>query len=722
MRSRIALLGVVLLLARFAPAAEEALDREALLALGRGDDSWQVPVLEGAFNRRLDQLRHFPAPLFPPDLEEELVAALLSLDRLDPSSAAARAKALLAVASCNCPSSFRARAVLAEAGDLAIYRQALASFFDNSERWSDVLARSEDSRLVDFHAAEPPDGSETEAGSERRFRTELERNLSRAVGREAIRALLLWASTASDPSSPRRVLEALPPGVAYESRVGAWLRLRGHEPADEPSSSSAPRFDGTETPLRIQRIVLSLPPRERYRATRWLVERDHPALAGLPMSGEDINRLYPYLVRSRRQSIRERARRARRRRGYALASYLFSPAPDEEEKRETLVAMRDARADAVAVSGTKAFDVMERLLGKEEAASFLREERSDPPFLDALAAVPLAEARSRLEDIGSPEAIERLLKRPNRALSFPVLDRLRRDGDPPAARAAAVALVALGAPGASAILHSELGASAVSGLDPRLLAAAVDGPTDPGLVEQVVVRVASELRASPAGFAVLYRFHQRDPGSFLTLLSSRNQALVDRAYFAMSLSGDPHRLPLLVDVAAGAVADASEASRDAAFAGLAESDLGEFATRLHRLAGNPDRRLRFRAAAALVPTTAEGWALRLLLGNLDVTSATERRIARSALSRLPEARARSLLREMVVDGTAGSFGVLAFLKVSDPAEIRVDRSLQEQLWVILAEEATAGNRVALLAASRLTLGEAIAVVCRRLTAAPASAW
>lgn len=718
MRSRTALPGVVVVfvfLARLALASglgalDVGLDRESLRALGVSDDSWQVPVLERAFDRRAQRLLDFPPPLYPPDLEEELVAALESLERLDPPSAGERARALLEASTCDCPSTWAARRVLARNGDLSMVRQALGSFFDASEKWGALLAQSDDLRLAEFRG-DSDSSPQEEVESERRLHTELERNLARATDREAICALLDWASTASDPASPRRVLEALPGNIPYKAKVEAWLR-RNPKKVEPPASSL---FDGTEEPLRIQWLVLSLLPGERYRATRWLVERDHPALLGLPMSDEDIDRLYPYLVRSSTRAIRQRAWRSRGSRGRALASYLASPSANVEEKRETLAAMRDARADAVAAAGTKTFELMEVLVGEEEAASFVREERSDERFLDALTAVPLDEARERLEEIGSPAAIERLMKRSDRILSFPFLDRLRRGPNPRVARAAAIALVSLGAPGASAILRTEMASSAASELDPAFLAAALKDRLDPALVAEVVFRAGSDPRRSPACFAALYHVMEGSSFSMASLLSSGNRALVERAFLVLSLAGDRRRLPLLVDLATGATERSSERSREAAFSALAESDLGEIATRLHRLAGDPDRAVRFRAAAALAPS-GEPWAMRLLLGNLDETSAPERRMARAAISQLPRSHARSLLKEMILDSTAGSFGVLAFLQLSDPAEVRSDRPLQRKLWELVAEEAEAGDPVALRAASRLSLGEAIRAVGRRLTA------
>lgn len=55
----------------------------ALLVRSSADDAWQAPVLEEAFDSRLRELADFPASLYPPNLEEQTVAALEDLARLD---------------------------------------------------------------------------------------------------------------------------------------------------------------------------------------------------------------------------------------------------------------------------------------------------------------------------------------------------------------------------------------------------------------------------------------------------------------------------------------------------------------------------------------------------------------------------------------------------------------------------------------------------------------
>lgn len=671
-------------------------------ALGQSDDLWQAPILEGVFDSRLRALADFPAPLYPPDLEDELTTALEELVRLDPDSAALRARSLIEAVSHESELTWTARRVLAASGDLEAVRLGLRSYFDAPARWRKVLAASDDGRLRDFD-----DEGESEPLAEDYFLTTLERNLARARERESIRALLVWASASADPSSPRPVLQALPEGIPLEAAVRGWLRRNRVSEAPDP-----PPFPDGGSPLEIKQRVLALSPKARFRAIRWLAERDHEALLGLPVSREHIDRLYPYFARSSRRAIRDRVRRAERARGRALASLLLSPIPGDAEKREALRAMPDAWAGAIASAGAGIFEIMSNLLPREDLERFLFEAEVDESFLDALAVVPLPEARLRLEALGTKDAVKRLLRRSDRFLSVPALSRLRREGEPLAAHAAALALVSLGGPGASAWLRVEL----LNPSDPTaVLLALMDASAEPSIAVDLARRVASEPSASPAGFAALARLHELAPGALVTLASTVPEALTDRAYLAMSLTGDRRVLPLLVDLAVGSVPGASRASRDAAFAALAEAELGSFATRLHRLAGAPDREVRLGAAAALLPS-GEAWTLRLLLGNLDPSSPRERAIARGAVRRLPRERALALLEEMVEDGTARSFGVLLYLELAEESGVRRRRPLQEKLWRIVADDARAEDRTALLAASSLSHVEAIAVVTARLSA------
>jgi len=301
---------------------------------------------------------------------------------------------------------------------------------------------------------------------------------------------------------------------------------------------------------------------------------------------------------------------------------------------------------------------------------------------------------------------QRLRRRPDRFLSVPALSRLRREGEPLAARAAALALLSLGAPGSDAWLRAEMATS--TDLTP-VLEAVMGSPVQIEVALELVRRVASDASPSPSAFAALARL------PLVRLAPTPTGPLAERVHLAMSLGGDSKYLPVLIDLAVASSSGASGASREAAFSALAEAELGSFGTRLHRLAGDPDREARFRAAAALVPS-GDAWTLRVLLGDLDRSSLREQAIARNAVRRLPRERALQLLEEMVEDGTARSVGVLLYLELSEESEVRRSRSAQEKLWGVVAEEARAFDRTALLAASGLSHPAAVTVVLARLSA------
>jgi hypothetical protein len=242
-----------------------------------------------------------------------------------------------------------------------------------------------------------------------------------------------------------------------------------------------------------------------------------------------------------------------------------------------------------------------------------------------------------------------------------------------------------------------------------VLEAVMGSPVQTEVALELVRRVGSEASPSPSAFAALARL------PLVGLASTATGALAERVHLAMSLEGDSKYLPVLIDLAVASSSGATKASREAAFSALAEAELGSFGTRLHRLAGDPDRVVRFRAAAALVPS-GDAWTLRLLLGDLDPSSPREREVARSAVRRLRRERALELLGVMVEDGTARSFGVLLYLELADESEVRRSRPLQETLFRVVAEEARAFDPTALLAASGLSHPGAVAVVTARLSA------
>jgi hypothetical protein len=669
-----------------------------LASLQESDDRWRAPVLERALGLQIAALGGFPSPLFPPDLEREIAESLEELVRLDSESAASWSRSLLSVLSSDCELTWTARRVLAASGDLETVRLGLRSYFQAPPRWREVLAAGADPRLRDFDGGEkvaPP--------SERLFLTTLERNLARARERQSIRALLAWARASKDPSSPRRVLEALPPGIPFEAEVRDWLR-RVPSPAE-----TLEIFRGSESRAEIEGRLVALSSEERPLALRWLAERDQEALAFVSVSREEIDRLHPYFARSRHRAIRDSVRRAEKARGRALASLLLSGNADDDERREALHAMPDAWAGAIVSGGGPIFEILSRLLPREELERFLAEAELDQSLLAALAIVALPSARLRLEALGTPEAVEGLMQRSDRVLAVPALFRLRREGEPRAARAAALALVSLGGPGSDAWLRAELATSAHLPQALEALEAMMRSPIGHPMAIDLVRRLGSTDSPSPSVFAALLRL------PLVELSSPASGAFAERVHRAMSLSGERKYLPLLIDLATGSLPEASAASREAAFSALAGADLGPFAFRLHRLAGDPDREVRLRAAAALVPG-GEAWTVRLLVANVDSASRRDCAIARSAVRRIPKERAREVVGEMVGDGTAGSFGVLLYLELAEESETRGNRLLQEKLWRAVADDARGGKESALLAASRLTHREAVAVVTRRLSA------
>lgn len=287
-------------------AAGQLLAADTLADLGLADDARAVPLLENAIDRRVDELSRFPAALPPPDVEDELVAALLALERLDAESALARARVLMRVPASDRLSVLGHR-VAARRGDSAAVRAALDDYFVAPSTWrvvlGDAAAATGDVRLRDYVGfAEPPPRPST-----KRFRTTLQLRLGDTI--EPPR-----------PSSPIAAEEIEP------------------DPIDNDV-------------LAIQTRVLALAPPERYRALRLLASEDRVALVGIPMNAETIDRLYPYFARSRHRALRERVRRSSSARGEALASLLLSPSADDAEKRAHAAAMRDAWLDAVAAAG-----------------------------------------------------------------------------------------------------------------------------------------------------------------------------------------------------------------------------------------------------------------------------------------------------------------------------------------------------------------------------------
>lgn len=622
--------------------AGHLLGARELRELGSADDARAVPHLERALEWRLEELEQFPASLPPPDLEEEIVAALLSLERLEPELALSWARTMVDSSEAG-RVAVAARRVVARSGDSGIIRIALRHYFDDREGWGRVLgdaAATHDVRLRDFRQLGRPRREPTEA----LFRS----RLARALG-----------ETIEPPSAPsfEHLLEAGPDGVHRE--------------------------------------VLALPTPLRDRAVRFLATYDHLSLVELPMTREAIDRLYPYLARSRHRELRDRLHRARAARGRALASLLLSPRVDREEKRRHADAMGDAWLDAIAAAGR---DLVTPVVG--DAA--LERAIGELPPSAGLIHVETAAARTRLERAATPEAIRWLGRRSDTVLSLSTLTAFRSRAEADVRRAAEIELLRLGAPGSSPWLQSRIGVDSLG----EILPAAVSSPVDADVVQRAVASVGSRAGSEPLATATMSRFHERDPGRFLEWLRASDADLRERAQLVMALSGDRRQLPLLVELAVSGQVTA----RDAALRGLAEVDLGDFDKRLHRLAGDPARSVRFQTAVALVPTGAE-WAFRLLFAELDENDPVERLRARRAVERLPAEEARTLFRMLVSNETATPFAIELYLDLGVGHDLGPWR---ERLWRLLVPHVEREDPLALAAAARLLHPDARAAVERFL--------
>jgi hypothetical protein len=163
-------------------------------------------------------------------------------------------------------------------------------------------------------------------------------------------------------------------------------------------------------------------------------------------------------------------------------------------------------------------------------------------------------------------------------------------------------------------------------------------------------------------------------------------------------------LPVLVDLAAN---HQDEDSRQIAFRALAEQDIHPFAERLHRSAGDSERRIRFAAATALVPT-GEAWAMRLLVSEMDRDVQGETLAARRSIDRLPEIEARRLLEEMFWDGTGTPFTTdILFGLIGEVSE-----RIEQRAWELVSSRTN--DPYALLVAAQLDFPEAAQSVISHL--------
>jgi HEAT repeat protein len=334
---------------------------------------------------------------------------------------------------------------------------------------------------------------------------------------------------------------------------------------------------------------------------------------------------------------------------------------------------------------------LEILGGKDELARLTfrgSSEKADDP----------KESRQALERIGSVEAIERMMKRKDRALSIPALGRLRRSEDPEIREAAERALVALRAPGSLIIMMRYLE-------QPEKLRALIPSLAAAPLAAEAFEHVSRAYGARPDVQAALFAFYRDRPSDFRSLLSIEHPTSRRRIHAAMALSDGNERLPILAD---SAVHDATKSIRLMAFRGLSEADIGPFAARLHRAAGDDDPDVRWEAGLALAPT-GEDWAVRLLAAEMNPERSRDRIAFHRVLRRLPAAERRRLLATMYWDETGNPFtDYLHYTAVGG-----FSKDLQERVWTRLAERLDESPFILFMAAG-LHIPEAAKAVYSRL--------
>jgi HEAT repeat protein len=443
---------------------------------------------------------------------------------------------------------------------------------------------------------------------------------------------------------------------------------------------------------------------DRLEALRFLAERDSPVLAAAHMASSEINALYPYLARSRLREVRALVLGAKGEvQGEALAALLLCPRATPDEKEEAANTLGDAWLEAIARGGPPVIAELDKLTLGDSRARAYREpalwpaQFDTPNWLEVLGMLRGPEARKALERVGSAVAIETLMRREDRLHSLAAIQRLKREGSAEVVRQAEVAILAMGAPGSLAVMQRAL--ARPEGLR-SLVPALARGP----LATEAFKHLARGRDARPDVVVALSSFFQLSPSDFFSLVSVPEPAARRRVYAALALSGAPPSLPVLVDLA---VNGEDEVSRRIALRALADEDIRSFAAGLHRSAGDTDRRIRFAAALALVPT-GETWAMRLLVSEMDQQSHQEVVAARRAIDRLPQDRARGLLGEMFWDGTGGPFANDLFFELGG----EISERRQRPAWERISSELE--NPYALLVAARLDVPEAAKAVISHL--------
>lgn len=441
----------------------------------------------------------------------------------------------------------------------------------------------------------------------------------------------------------------------------------------------------------LRRVVAGIvDSRDRLRVLWSLAQADSSLLTTLTIRDQEISKLYGYFARSSHRKLRELVLMAgANARGPALAALIVSPQVTRDERVRALEVLRDAWPEAVLAGGTAVV---------EELEPIWQQELGSPLGLDVLALLPGAEARRRIEEIGTAEAIKYLMKREDRLLALPAFVRLKRNGDNRIRDAAETALLRLGAPGDSAIMRRRLS-------EPETLRGVMPALDRAPLASEAFGRLVASVSRRPDVQAALYAYCENRPFELASLLDLVEANARHRILSAMALTDRPSRLPVLIDAA---INEAQVETRLAVLRGLAEGKLGRFAARLHKIAGDRDRRVRFALAVALAPN-GEEWALRLLLSEMDSSRRQERRLVRRVIEHLPGDDARARLEALFMDGTAGPYAIDLFF---DRAEAVTDAQ-EERAWE-LVQSRLDDDSFALRVAARLDDREAGRAVLEHL--------
>ncbi len=461
-----------------------------------------------------------------------------------------------------------------------------------------------------------------------------------------------------------RALSLLPNEVPASAAIEALVKMHGPEEALRLSGDvrhwsfrgawaviEALDMEVEADRIALRRVVEGIGDSgDRLRVLRNMAQTDRSLLPTLAIHNDEVNDLYGYLARSSHPRLRELVLKSGGdARGPALAALLVSPRATRDEKENALSVLGDSWPEAVMAGGAAVIEALEEKW-KHELDSSLS--------LEVLSLIPGAEALRHIEEVGTAEAIVHLMKREDCLLSLPALERLKQQGDGRARDAAETALLLLGAPGNTTIMKRRL-------LEPETLFGVMPALAEAPLANEAFRRLAGGEGRRPDVQAALCAYYSTNPAELASLLDLEDGNARRRASSAMALTERRARLPLLIDMA---VNEAQVETRLAVLLGLADGKLGRFGARLHKIAGDPDRRIRFVTALVLT-MNGEDWALRLLLSEMDSSRRTERRLVRRVIEHLPEDDALGRLEDLFMDGTAGPYAIDLFF---DRAEALTD--------------------------------------------------